>query len=157
MSTSQHLAIGDNVTTWPPLHHTGVVVPDEESVRSLMLLLGLEEDYRGYVPEWSALCIFTRCSQGSPIEFVVPDKGTTLSRFNKGAGGLHHVALQVRSLDDLGRRLKAQGMRLLEDKSVKGAGPFLCNFLSPVYTRGIIIEFVELIGTQPQQGSADSQ
>jgi hypothetical protein len=28
---------------------------------------------------------------------------------------------------------------------VKGAGNFLCNFLSPVYTRGITIEFVQLL------------
>jgi len=28
---------------------------------------------------------------------------------------------------------------------VKGAGDFLCNFLSPVYTRGVTIEFVQLL------------
>ncbi len=36
-------------------------------------------------------------------------------------------------------------MRLLESEHVKGAGNFLCNFLSPVYTRGITIEFVQLL------------
>ncbi len=36
-------------------------------------------------------------------------------------------------------------MKLLEPEPVKGAGPFLCNFLSPIYTRGITIEFVELL------------
>lgn len=37
-------------------------------------------------------------------------------------------------------------MKLLNDVHVKGAGPFLCNFLSPIYTRGIQVEFIELIG-----------
>ena len=127
------------------LHHVGIVQPSEADAQALMSLLGLEEDYRGFVPQWSALCIFTKAAAGgSPIEFVIPDGGP-LERFNKGAGGLHHIALQVPSLDALAKALDGEGMRLLEDTHVKGAGPFLCNFLSPVYTRGITIEFVELL------------
>ena len=127
------------------LHHVGIVQPSEADAQALMSLLGLEEDYRGFVPQWSALCIFTKAGAGgSPIEFVIPDGGP-LERFNKGAGGLHHIALQVPSLDALAKALDGEGMRLLEDTHVKGAGPFLCNFLSPVYTRGITIEFVELL------------
>lgn len=127
------------------LHHVGIVQPSEADAQALMSLLGLEEDYRGFVPQWSALCIFTKAADGgSPIEFVIPDGGP-LERFNKGAGGLHHIALQVPSLDALAKALDGEGMRLLEDTHVKGAGPFLCNFLSPIYTRGITIEFVELL------------
>ena len=111
---------------------------------ALMQLLGLEEDFRGYVPQWSALCIFTKPNGASPIEFVVPDGGPLL-RFNKGAGGLHHIALQVPDLDALAAALAAEDMKLLEAEHVKGAGDFLCNFLSPIYTRGVTIEFVQLI------------
>jgi methylmalonyl-CoA/ethylmalonyl-CoA epimerase len=126
------------------LHHVGIVQPTEADALQLMVLLGLEEDYRGFVPQWSALCIFTKAGQGSPIEFVIPDGGP-LERFNKGAGGLHHIALQVPSLDRLARALEEQDMKLLEAQHVKGAGNFLCNFLSPIYTRGITIEFVEVL------------
>jgi catechol 2,3-dioxygenase-like lactoylglutathione lyase family enzyme len=126
------------------MHHVGIVQPTEADAKALMALLGLEEDYRGFVPQWSALCIFTKATTGSPIEFVIPDGGP-LERFNKGAGGLHHIALQVPSLRDLAKALEAEGMKLLEPEPVKGAGPFLCNFLSPIYTRGITIEFVELL------------
>ena len=128
----------------PPLHHVGIVQPTEPEAMALMALLGLEEDYRGFVPQWSALCIFTKANGASPIEFVVPDGGP-LAKFNKGAGGLHHVALQVPDLDALARRLEAEGMKLLEPEHVKGAGNFLCNFLSPVYTRGLIVEFVQVL------------
>jgi methylmalonyl-CoA/ethylmalonyl-CoA epimerase len=130
----------------PPLHHTGIVQSSEEEVATMMALLGLVEDYRGYVPEWSALCIFTKAAHGSPIEFVVPDGGPLL-KFNKGLGGLHHIALQVSDLDQLARELEAEGMKLLEKKHVKGAGPFLCNFLSPIYTRGVTVEYVQVIDT----------
>jgi methylmalonyl-CoA/ethylmalonyl-CoA epimerase len=127
-----------------PLHHVGIVMPSEAEVRDLMELLGLEEDYRGYVPTWSALCIFTKALGASPIEFVVPDGGPLL-KFNKGMGGLHHVAFVVDDLAQLARDLEARDIRLLEAEPVKGAGDFLCNFLSPVYTRGLTVEYIQLI------------
>jgi catechol 2,3-dioxygenase-like lactoylglutathione lyase family enzyme len=124
------------------LHHVGIVLPSQADADELMQLLGLEEDFRGFVPQFSALCIFTKAQGSSPIEFVIPDGGP-LERFNKGAGGLHHVALQVDDLRAVAAKLEAEGMALLEPEPVKGAGNFLCNFLDPRYTRGIIIEFVQ--------------
>jgi len=132
------------MATYPPLHHVGIVQPSEADAIALMAMLGLEEDYRGFVPQWSALCIFTKPAGRSPIEFVVP-RGGPLERYNKGAGGLHHIALEVRSLDAIARRLEKEDMRLLESQHVKGAGNFLCNFLSPGFTRGILVEFVQLL------------
>lgn len=129
---------------YPPLHHVGIVQMSEDDVAAMMAVLNLEEDYRGYVPEWHALCIFTKVASGSPIEFVVPDGGP-LMKFNKGMGGLHHIALQVEDLDVAAADLAKQDMRLLEPKHVKGAGNFLCNFLSPVYTRGLTVEYVQVL------------
>jgi catechol 2,3-dioxygenase-like lactoylglutathione lyase family enzyme len=126
----------------PPLHHVGIVQSDEESAMALMSLLGLQEDYRGYVPQFSALCIFTRRATGSPIEFVIPDGGP-LVKFNKGAGGLHHIALEVPDLLATMRHYEDQGIAMLEPAPVKGAGDFLCNFLRPSATRGVITEFVQ--------------
>lgn len=128
----------------PPLHHVGIVSPSEQEAAEFMALMGLVEDYRGYVPRWSALCIFTKPNGASPIEFVVPDGGP-LKSFNKGDGGYHHIALQIPDLDALARRLAEQDIRLLEREHVKGAGDFLCNFLSPIYTRGLTVEYVQLL------------
>lgn len=126
-----------------PLHHVGIVQPTEKAALAMMSVLGLEEDYRGFVPTWSTLCIFTKRLGAAPLEFVVPDGGP-LEKFNKGLGGLHHVAFEVPSLDELARGLAAARIKLLEPERVKGAGPFWCNFLSPAYTRGLTVEFVEL-------------
>jgi methylmalonyl-CoA/ethylmalonyl-CoA epimerase len=127
-----------------PLHHVGIVQPSEEEAMAMMQVMGLREDYRGYVEQWSALCIFTYAEQGSPIEFVVPDAGPLL-KFNKGAGGLHHLAFVTEDLDALALELAKDGMRFLEPRHVKGAGPFMCNFLSPIYTRGLTVEYVQLL------------
>jgi methylmalonyl-CoA/ethylmalonyl-CoA epimerase len=108
----------------------------------MMNLLGLVEDYRGFVEPWSCWCIFTRSRAGAAIELVVPEGGA-LERFNKGAGGVHHFAFEVDSIADASRWAESQGMRMLEPEAIKGAGDFWCNFISPVSTRGIMIEFVE--------------
>lgn len=126
------------------LHHVGIVVPDEDEMAAMMSTLGLIEDYRGYVPEFFALCVFTRGNGGSPVEFVVPDGGPLL-KFNKGMGGLHHLAYLTDSLDAKAVELAAQGMKFIEERHVEGAGPFRCNFLSPIYTRGLTVEYIELI------------
>ncbi len=128
----------------PVLHHVGIVVPDADEMAAMMATLGLAEDYRGYVPEFSALCVFTRGNGASPVEFVIPNGGPLL-KFNKGLGGLHHLAYLTASLDAKAAELAAQGMRFLEDRHVKGAGPFRCNFLSPIYTRGLTVEYIELL------------
>lgn len=132
------------MTLSPPLHHVGIVLHHENDAIDQMSSLGLQEDYRGYVSQWSALCIFTKASSGSQIEFVIPNGGP-LSTFNPGYGGLHHIALQVTDLDKLALELHAEGMKLLEPVHVRGAGPFICNFLSPVYTRGLRVEYIQYI------------
>ena len=124
------------------LHHVGIVQPTEEEATQFMRLLGMEEDYRGYVEQWQCWCIFAKSQNGSTIEFIVPTGGV-LTKFNKGAGGLHHVAIEIADLDAARMRLESQGMKLLEPQHIKGAGDFLCNFLSPVYTRGIQVEFIQ--------------
>ncbi|MCH7838929.1 MAG: VOC family protein [Planctomycetes bacterium] len=126
----------------PRLHHVGIVVPTEKQALQLMDLLGLEEAYRGFVDQYEALCIFTHGNGGSPLELVVPSGGV-LQRFNRGIGGLHHVAFAVESLENLAKELSARGMSLLESQPVRGAGGFLCNFLAPIYTKGVTVEYVE--------------
>jgi len=128
----------------PPLHHVGIVQPSEDEALAMMAVLGLEEAHRGYVPQFQALCIFTRAAGRSPLEFVIPDGGP-LAKFNKGAGGMHHVAFEVPDLDALARDLEARDMKLLEREHVQGAGNFICNFLSPIYTRGLTVEYVQIV------------
>ena len=128
----------------PKLHHVGIIQPDLESAQTFMALLGLEEDYRGYVDAFQCWCLFCKTTGTTAIELVIPEGGP-LAKFNKGVGGLHHFAIETEDLDALRATLEAQGMSLLQDVHVKGAGDFLCNFLSPIHTRGVLIEFVQLL------------
>ena len=128
----------------PKLHHIGIIVPTEEDAADFAANLGLEEDYRGLVPKFECLCIFMKSDGGAAIELVVP-YGGSLARFNKGFGGVHHYAVEVKDLEETRRTLAERDIRLLEPEHVKGAGNFLCNFIDPRYTRGIMIEYIQLL------------
>ncbi len=124
------------------LHHVGVLMPSEEAAAQFMRLIGLEEDYRGYVPEYKALCIFARGSGASAVELVVP-QGGKLAEYKEGKPTLHHLAFAVDDLRAVQASYAERGMPLLDNQPVLGAGEFIVNFLRPRHTGGILVEFVQ--------------
>lgn len=122
------------------LHHVGIIVPDVEQVDLLVGLLGLERGHDEYVADYEAQCYFTR-GEGAAIEFIVPTGGK-LKTFNKGFGGIHHIALEVEDLTTACAELRDKGVKLLEQHPVD-AGSILINFIPPLYTRGIIVELIQ--------------
>ncbi len=116
-----------------------------EAAKAYMEVFGHTEDYRGYVPEFECWCLFCSAPDGGPaIELVVPTGGS-LARFNRGAGGLHHYGFQTRDIRALQRAFAEREVTMLQPEPVRGAGNFLCNFLSPVATRGVLVEYVQLL------------
>ena len=126
------------------LHHVGVVFPNIPDAELFMQKMGMTEAWRGFVEIWSCWCIFVDGADGTLLELVVPEGGP-LARFNKGAGGVHHFALEVEDIVAVSRQLEENGMKMLEAEPVQGAGRFLCNFIHPFATRGIQIELVQPI------------
>jgi methylmalonyl-CoA/ethylmalonyl-CoA epimerase len=126
------------------LHHVGIILPSEEEAAEFMAQMGYEEDYRGTVEKWQVLCIFIRSSGPTSIELVIPSGGP-LAKFNKGFGGVHHYAVQVPDLASTQAQLAARGIKFIEEQPLKGAGNFLCNFVSPAFTRGVMIEYIQVL------------
>lgn len=132
-------------TAAPRLHHVGVVQPDWDAARAFMELFGHVEDFRGYVPEFECWCLFCVALPDQPaVELVVPTGGS-VARFNRGTGGLHHYAFETPDLRALQQDLAARDIAMTWPEPVKGAGDFLCNFLSPIATRGVIVEYVQIL------------
>jgi len=125
------------------LHHVGIVMNSLEIAEHFMQQFGLQEDYREYVKAYHAWCIFTKYSEDeSPLEFVVPTEGV-LTEYNKGKGGIHHIAFEVDDVEAAKAEYEARGMQMLEETAVKGAGNIIVNFLRPRYGFGVLVEFVE--------------
>jgi catechol 2,3-dioxygenase-like lactoylglutathione lyase family enzyme len=128
------------------IHHIGIIVPDEKQVDFLLKLMGLERGRSVYVKEYQANCIFGK-GEGKLLEFIIPDTESKLARFNHGLGGIHHLAIETKNIQETMEYLDKQfEIDFIEKKPVV-AGDLLINFLSPSMTRsmtrGIIIEFVQ--------------
>ncbi len=122
------------------VHHVGIIVPDEAQLQELCRICGVTPGRRQYVAEYQSDCIFSEGGCGV-IEFIIP-RGGKLAAFNKGFGGLHHIAIEVEDLNAASAALAADGVRLLESSPVD-AGALLINFLPPVFSRGVVIEYVQ--------------
>lgn len=106
----------------------------------MLAVLGRRIVREQFVEAYRALCLFT--DEGPTcLELVVPDGGP-LAKHNRGAGGIHHIALLVEDLDATCSQLRADGIELLETEPVD-AGPIRINFIEPLYTRGLTVELVE--------------
>lgn len=127
------------------LHHVGIVMHDFAAAEEYMQNFDHVEDYRGFVDAFSCWCIFLKAPEGSSaVELVIPDGGP-LAEFNPPIGGLHHYAYETDDIVAQQAKLAERGIRMLEEQPVKGAGNFLCNFVHPFSTRGLIIEYIQML------------
>lgn len=125
------------------LHHVGVVVRDRRALDDLMGALGYQPLYSGRMEEFGCECIFVGRPGETLIEYILPDPDSPLARFNQGAGGIHHYAELVPDIAAKTRELESKGLKLLLPSPVRGAGNFVCNFLAPDQTMGVLIEYVQ--------------
>ena len=44
---------------------------------------------------------------------------------------MHHIAFEVEDVEEVKRKYEAEGMKLLEESAVPGAGGIIVNFLRP--------------------------
>ena len=127
------------------LHHVGIIMTTMEKAEAFLEKFGLEKDYMEYVAAYHAYCLFTKyMEKESPVELIIPTEGV-LTEFNKGRGGLHHIAFEVKDVEASRREFEAAGMEMLETEAVEGAGGILVNFLRPRYGMGVLVEFVQQI------------
>lgn len=125
------------------LHHVGIVMVSQQQADAFMEKFGLETDYVEYVEAYHADCLFTRHDgDETPIELVIPKEGV-LTEYNKGKGGIHHIAFQVDDVEQARQQYESKGLHMLEQKAVPGAGGIIVNFLRPRYGEGILVEFVQ--------------
>ncbi len=76
------------------------------------------------------------------LEATAPD--SAIARFIEKRGeGIHHVAIEVSSLDAHLKRLEAAGVRVLPGKGPYGASGHRYAFLHPSSCGGVLVELVE--------------
>lgn len=64
----------------------------------------------------------------------------------KRGPGLHHITLRVGDIDAALARLKARGVRLVDDTPREGAGGARIAFVHPSATHGVLVELTQRDG-----------
>jgi methylmalonyl-CoA/ethylmalonyl-CoA epimerase len=126
------------------LDHLGVAVADLEQAVAAWNRLGLEPAHIEEVPRDQVRVAFVPFG-GGRLELLEPTAATSpVARFlaRRGAG-LHHVAFAVTGLAEWLVRLKAAGVRLIDEAPRPGAEGTAVAFLHPAATGGVLVELVE--------------
>lgn len=124
--------------------HIGVAVKDLERAKEIFRTLGLEVEGEEVVEEQKVKVAFIPVGETriELLEATSPD--SPVAKFIEKRGeGVHHLALGVENLEAMLEALKAQGVRLVDEKPRKGAHNTLIAFLHPKSTGGLLLELCQ--------------
>jgi len=116
----------------------------EESLAFYQKTLGLEVHETEEIPEQKVRVAMLAVGETN-IELLEPTSADSpIAKFlDKKAPGIHHVAFRVTDLDKILADLKDKGIRLINEKSMEGAGGKRIAFVHPAATGGILLELCQ--------------
>lgn len=127
------------------LDHVAIVVADlEATIRLYAETLGLRVVYRETVADQGIEAVGLDAGT-SIIELLRPlDDASPIARFRgEAATKLHHTAYRVADIRAELARLRAAGVRLIDEEPRRGAHGNTIAFLHPKSTGGVLIELCE--------------
>lgn len=134
------------------IDHVAIVVKDlEQTIDLYVNTLGFTQVYRETIDDQGVEAVGLLAGE-SVIELLRPlDESSPIAKYRGEAETrLHHTAYRVADLEAELARLKAAGVRLIDEHPRKGAHGNLIAFLHPKSTAGVLIELC-----QPPLRSAD--
>jgi LAO/AO transport system kinase len=126
------------------ISHLGISVPSLEQGGKFWDLLGLLEEHREEVASEKVVTSFRAVGESHVelLESTAPD-GPIAKAIAKRGPGIHHLCLEVTDVRAALARLKAAGVRLVNEEPFAGAHGCLVAFVHPSATGGILLELSE--------------
>ena len=127
------------------IDHIGVAVADlDEALALYERDLAIELVHRETVAGQGVEAVLLDVGENH-VELLAPlGDDTPVGRFLASKGpGLHHVAYQTADIDAELERLKAAGLRLIDEQPRTGIRGSRVAFLHPAATGGVLTEIVE--------------
>jgi methylmalonyl-CoA/ethylmalonyl-CoA epimerase len=124
------------------LDHVGIAVGDlAQALAFYRDALGLEVEPPEEVPSQRVRAHFVPVGEATLelLEPTAPD--SPIAKFIEKRGpGVHHVTLRVDDIHEALGRLKARGVRLIDEAPREGAEGALIAFVHPASTHGVLVE-----------------
>ena len=124
------------------LDHIGIAVSDLEAALEFYRdALGLELGPAEEVASERVRAQFLPVGEASLelLEATAPESAIARSGERRGPG-IHHITLRVDDLQVALDRLKARGVRLVDERPRAGAGGSLVAFIHPSAAQGVLVE-----------------
>ena len=130
------------------LNHVAIVVPDLDAAGALYRdTFGAVVSAPLALPEHGVTTVFVELPN-TKIELLHPlGEDSPIAKFlaRNPAGGIHHLCYEVADIEQAGRRLVGEGMRILGDGKPKiGAHGKPVIFLHPADALGTLIELEQV-------------
>ena len=130
--------------------HIGLAVKNLEKAQAFFRdIMGLDV---GPAERFGELRFSFIPTEGTSLELLQStDPEGTIAKFIKRKGeGIHHIALEVDDVISVMNHLKANGVRLINERPYLNAHKQLVAFIHPKSTHGVLLELVQ---TQNADGS----
>ncbi|MBU7044034.1 MAG: methylmalonyl-CoA epimerase [Theionarchaea archaeon] len=124
------------------VHHVGIAVQSLDRKEFWDTFLDVKADQVKEIAEQKTKIAFLPVGE-TLIELLEPLGEGPISTFLEKRGeGIHHIAIQVTDIEDTLARMKASGIRLIDEVPKQGAEGKIA-FVHPKSTGGILLELVE--------------
>ena|SRR5438128_7234983 len=128
------------------INHLGIATRSiDEALKFWTESLGLENVHTETVADQKVRVAMLPLGE-SRIELLEPtSEDSPISKFleKRGGGGIHHIAIEVDSIESALEDLKHKGMRLIDEVPRVGAEGCLVAFVHPSSTGGVLLELVQ--------------
>lgn len=127
------------------INHLGIATKGiDEALEFWSDALGLENIHTEVVKDQKVRVAMLPIGE-TRIELLEPTSDDSpISNFlEKRGGGIHHIAIEVDDIEASLAKLKAQGMRLIDESPRIGAEGCLVAFVHPAASGGVLLELVQ--------------
>ena len=127
------------------ISHIGIAVSTlDEASRIYAQLFGNDDPHRETVDEQRVEIASFPLGDAVVELTAATDESSPIAKFIAKRGeGIHHIAFEVEDLQEELDRLKAAGVRLINETPTEGAHDMLIAFLHPSSFNGVLVELCQ--------------
>ncbi len=133
-------------TLFEGVHHVGIAVKNmDEALEIFQKKLGLKLEKITVVEDQKVKSAMLSSGGETKIELLEPtSQDSPVGRFLEKRGeGIHHIALKVKGIEELLKRLKDEGLNLVNETPRIGVEGTKIAFIHPKSTKNVLIELCE--------------